>query len=239
MMERQLNSSGDLHLLAGPYTLNALDELDHRRFETHLPGCESCQADIAGFAIAVDHLAELAAEPAPSHLKTRVLAEVDHTRQNSPLGGRSRSVLRHLPKAAVAAVATVAVISGALFVQSNNRADHLKDVASVYQTQDSQTVKLSSERGDLQVAFSALTRTAVLEASALAELDSAEVYQLWIVSDTGAFPETTFSPEDVNGSLVFALNRTPGPGDAFAVTVEPAGGSDAPTTTPFVISEPL
>ena len=38
----------DLHLMAGPYALNSLDEVERQRFERHLASCDTCRDDVSG-----------------------------------------------------------------------------------------------------------------------------------------------------------------------------------------------
>ncbi|MFY9999572.1 MAG: zf-HC2 domain-containing protein, partial [Trebonia sp.] len=40
----------DLHVLAGAYALDALDDAERDRFERHLRGCQACQNVVRGFA---------------------------------------------------------------------------------------------------------------------------------------------------------------------------------------------
>ena len=38
--------TGDLHHLAGAYTLDALDDDERRAFEEHYPTCDICRAEV-------------------------------------------------------------------------------------------------------------------------------------------------------------------------------------------------
>ncbi|MCB0953113.1 MAG: zf-HC2 domain-containing protein, partial [Microthrixaceae bacterium] len=42
--------SEDTHDLVAAYALDALDELERRRFEAHLDGCPSCLEELSGFS---------------------------------------------------------------------------------------------------------------------------------------------------------------------------------------------
>jgi len=46
-------------------------------------------------------------------------------------------------------------------------------------------------------------------------------------------PEPTFTVSQ-SGEGSVSMQATPAPGDVVAVTVEPSGGSQAPTTTPIL-----
>lgn len=238
-INRTHDGRSDVHLLAGAYALDALDDLDLRRFEAHLPDCESCQAEIDSYAVAVDHLGEQAVEPAPASLKASVMAEVDQTRQDSP-GGTSRtlSARRMAPLVAAAAV-VAALIVGGLFVRTDNRADRLEEIASIYQADDATTRSLVSERGVIEVVFSDSIGRAALSSDDLVAPESGDVYQLWIVSENVALPETTFTVDDASRTLVFSFDNSLRDGDVFGVNIEPEGGSIQPTNAPFAISDPV
>jgi hypothetical protein len=62
---------------------------------------------------------------------------------------------------------------------------------------------------------------------------SGQVYQLWMIEDGQALPGPTFTPDDSGEAMV----QVPGEGansQAMAVTMEPEGGSETPTTTPIM-----
>jgi anti-sigma-K factor RskA len=61
------------------------------------------------------------------------------------------------------------------------------------------------------------------------------VYQLWVMRDGEPVPDGTTATAD--GTLEIRTDAYR-PGDALALTVEPAGGSAAPTTEPVVVLAP-
>jgi hypothetical protein len=62
-----------------------------------------------------------------------------------------------------------------------------------------------------------------------------EVYQLWVMQDGVPVPDATAGPTD--GVLEISTDAYRA-GDALALTVEPEGGSAAPTTEPVVVLAP-
>ncbi|MFH9549537.1 anti-sigma factor domain-containing protein [Streptomyces sp. NPDC051445] len=73
----------DLHSLAAPYALDALDPDERRRFEKHLTGCHRCSAEVRALAEDAVRLAWSQAAPPPAAMRTRVLAAVQRTPQES------------------------------------------------------------------------------------------------------------------------------------------------------------
>jgi anti-sigma-K factor RskA len=65
-------------------------------------------------------------------------------------------------------------------------------------------------------------------ASGLPSLEAGRVYQLWTIKGTTATSAGTMLP-DAKGLIVHAAAGPTERPDAFGVTVEPAGGSAAPT----------
>ncbi|MFJ1810611.1 MULTISPECIES: anti-sigma factor domain-containing protein [unclassified Streptomyces] len=73
----------DLHSLAAPYALDALESDERRRFEKHLTGCDRCSAEVRTLAEDAVRLAWSQAAPPPAHMRSRVLAAVQRTPQES------------------------------------------------------------------------------------------------------------------------------------------------------------
>lgn len=82
-----------------------------------------------------------------------------------------------------------------------------------------------------------VNRGCVFFGSSLAPLPPAKAYQLWLVPATGApIPVGVFKP-DARGSATLVGPEYPAhvPAKAFAITIEPEGGSQTPTM-PIVLS---
>ncbi|MFD6323625.1 anti-sigma factor domain-containing protein [Streptomyces sp. NPDC058442] len=72
----------DLHSLAAPYALDALESTERVRFEKHLSSCRRCAAEVRVLAEDAVRLAWSTAAPAPPALRDRVLAAVRTTPQD-------------------------------------------------------------------------------------------------------------------------------------------------------------
>jgi anti-sigma-K factor RskA len=75
----------------------------------------------------------------------------------------------------------------------------------------------------------ASTGQAVVDARSLPALDERETYELWFMAGGTPRRAVTFDPGDDGTAQVLFTAPVPDP-DAFGVTVEPAGGSDTPTS---------
>ena len=74
--------------------------------------------------------------------------------------------------------------------------------------------------------------TVVFTSSGLPVLPPSSVYELWFIGSAGVRPAGLVPPGGARGP-VFASGRYGD--DAVGLTVEPAGGTTAPTTTPIVV----
>ena len=80
-------------------------------------------------------------------------------------------------------------------------------------------------------------RTLIFLASNMPALPPQKTYELWLIPTSGApIPAGVFKP-DVNGSATLINPPLPENAEAkaFAVTVEPEGGSSAPSTRPIMV----
>ncbi|MFF3965475.1 anti-sigma factor domain-containing protein [Streptomyces griseorubiginosus] len=71
----------DLHSLAAPYALDALEPPERARFERHLKGCDSCAAEVRALSEDAVRLAWSTAAPPPAAMRDRVLSAVRTTPQ--------------------------------------------------------------------------------------------------------------------------------------------------------------
>ncbi|MEV6026506.1 anti-sigma factor [Streptomyces sp. NPDC052036] len=90
----------DLHSLAAPYALDALEPAERVRFEKHLAGCERCAAEVRALSEDAVRLAWSTNALAPPGLRGRVLTAVRTIPQDpapAPAYDAIRSRARHLP----------------------------------------------------------------------------------------------------------------------------------------------
>ncbi|GAA0318597.1 anti-sigma factor [Actinoallomurus spadix] len=227
----------DIHTLAGPYALGALtDDAEREAFEDHLAQCAFCAEEIDGLLATSAVLGRAVALPPPPDLRARVLGEIADTPQEQAAHPVRRA--RRLPRPATllaAACLVVALAAGAVAVRTQQRLSQetarAQAIAAVLSAPDARTVTgRMSSGGTLTVTSSAARKSAVIAPSGLPALPSTKTYELWTMSGSGVRPAGTVQP----GSAP-VVTSLPAGHDRIGVTVEPAGGSPRPTTTPLAV----
>ena len=243
-------SRRDLHALAGAYALNALDGAERDRFERHLRGCRACESEVRGFAATAAALAMAAAAEPPPGLKQRVLAAAAVTRQSPPTVAKAAARRRPrtsaprrawLPRLALSAAAAGLVAAAALggvtvwtqhqltTAQAENQA-----IAAVLAAPDAQIASARTSAGGIATVVASHSAGSIVFTSAgLQALPPSKVYELWFLGKT-ARPAGLLPPARA-GRTAPVLAAGLAVGDKVGVTVEPAGGSSSPTTTPIVV----
>src|SRR5262249_26139200 len=91
----------------------------------------------------------------------------------------------------------------------------------------------------MQFFWNLKTGKGMLYTAGLKPANADSVYQLWLIKDGKPVPSRTFNTGADSKSLQWGIDlptATTGV-TAVAITVEPAGGSQQPTTTPFLVGE--
>jgi len=238
----------DLHSLAGPYALDALEAGSERdRFTRHLSRCQSCAAEVKGFREVATAMAFAAAAEAPAELRGRVLAAAARTRQLPPevkthaRPRRSRTQVPWVPWLS-GVVATASIVVAVLFgfAQAHTR-DELNQVKA-----ENQAISLLLSAPEAKLLTHTVTNggvaTVVLAAdrhelavvtTGLPALPAGQVYQLWLIGKPKIVSAGLLPPAK-NGQTPAVLATGVVKGDTLGLTVEPAGGSAQPTTTPIL-----
>lgn len=238
-----MNDVHDIHKLTGAYATDSLDDLERARFEQHLAGCPDCRAEVAELREAAARLAEITAVAAPDSLRSSVLAGISQVRPlppqlphaephpSSPAGGR-----RWLPFLVAAAVALLAGIGAAVtqpWADDENR--RLSAAEQVLKAPDAEKVSVDlGEAGEATVVRSKSQDRAVIVTEDMDPAPEGRVYQLWLQDpEDGSFIPAGLMPEA--GDQAVVLEGSAAEATAVGITVEPAGGSSEPTTTPIAV----
>ncbi len=242
----------ELHLLTGSYALDALPEDDRAEFERHLARCPSCTEEVRGLRETAARLAMATAIVPPPGMREPVLAAALRTRQLLPAGrgapgrpGRSTGPRgRFSPSRAglAAGLLTLAAAVAFLLVMQLSTSGQLRQarsdnqaIAAVLAAPDARVESLPTTLGGTVTAVVSLRhREAVVTTADLPQPSATQVYQLWVLNAAGTARSAGLLTITGSGSASPVLAADVRPGDRLGITVEPAGGTAQPTTTPVV-----
>ncbi|WP_210481482.1 anti-sigma factor domain-containing protein [Naasia sp. SYSU D00948] len=246
MMSRE-----QLHHLSGAYVLNALDEDERRAFEGCLAKWEDMRSEVTELADTAAALGlavpPLAPDPA---VREQLLARVTETPQQPRVRTRDvaprRRALRLAQRAGAgpargtpilwvsAALATVLLVLAVVTSVVPSPRDTGVTLAQLESAGDARRVPVPLAGGEgVELLWSDQLETSALIWESLPPLDEGTVYELWYL-DESARPAGLVD-EGTPGSKV--LEGRLRPGDLVGITVEPAGGSEQPTSAPLVVIE--
>lgn len=235
--------SPDVHTLTGAYALDAVDDVERRRFERHMLDCPDCGHEVDELRATAAVLGQAVAEQPPEPLRQRVLAEIARTRQDPP-GVREPRRTQHWPLRLTAAAAVLSLLAavglgitavhaqhqlGAARSQLSQVELHEAPVASVLAEPDARSVSGTATGGGNATALvSHRLNQAVLVVSGMPNPPSGRVYQVWVMG-----PHLPRSAGFEPGSAPLVVNGLAG-AEQIGITVEPEGGSPEPTTNPIM-----
>jgi len=220
----------EMHVLTGGYALDALAPQETDAFERHLQHCGPCEAEVRGLRETAARLALAKARRPPARLQRRVLAAAYRTRQLPPLPSphpapvRRRwphpaPVRRRVPRP----VRILAAVAGAAALVLG-----MAQLAIAHRPDVSVQTAWTSAGGAVTLIVTRSDQDALLTAARLPAPPDGRVYQVWVIGAAG-----TRSAGFLSGTgLALTGVRA---GERVGVTVEPAGGTSQPTTTPIVL----
>lgn len=227
--------------------VGALSDTERAELDAAIEARPDLRAELDSYRGAAAMMAEAVSEEPSPGLRARVLETIAATPQEPALptpeaapdapdvapvvpitAGRRRrhQWLRWGGIAAAAAAVAVAVVVVSPF-GGDDAGDHIADVL---EAPDRQAIELTGELTGLRLVFSDAAGATVLEGDGIDAPEGDDVYELWRIADAAA-PEPMireFRPED-DGSVALLMEGVNPGDDVFAVTQEPAGGSDEPT----------
>ncbi|HEX4362260.1 MAG TPA: anti-sigma factor [Pseudonocardia sp.] len=249
--------SPDVHTLTGAYALDALDELERRRFEAHLAECPDCTQEVDELRATAAKLGVAAAETPPERLRQRVMAQVATTRQEPPAPDAATAATRRraarrtgwaarLTAAAAGLAAAAAVVLGVVTVRAGAERDAAQTQLAQLEARYAPLAQLASApdaRGDSGTgahggtAFVLASHTrdrAVLLVDGLPAPPAGHTYQAWLIGGGQARSAGLVPSDPGSGAPPLEFTGLAG-ASKVGLTVEPAGGSAQPTTTPVVL----
>lgn len=224
--------------LVAAYVLGAIPPDELGEVAHHIASCGSCLEETKAHSAVIDEFSlTVAPVPLPPGFADEVLAlaqrrEPSGAQTPEPSGAQVLPFRRRVLSGALAAVAAVIIgVLGAGFLDARSDLQKSRQVISA----------LTADRGlDLSGAGGAEGQMvpsgdgALFVAAGLPEAPAGRTYQLWALQ--GAKPRSlgTFGVEE--GQAVVRIEDPVEGADGMAVTVEPEGGSDQPSTDPVMRS---
>jgi anti-sigma-K factor RskA len=232
------------------HALGALEGPEKRALELHLAECTSCRSELLELQADASLLALTATAPTPS---SRVRQELLRATAPEPRVLKVVPQRRSWTLAFAFSAAALALIAAFLWKQNGNLNGALAEANRTFSQQQSQlteaqdlinTLTSRESRRVTLVAAKSVPQPQgkvfylpgkahlVFLASNMAPLPPDRVYELWLIPLNGAPIPAGLFKADAHGSGSI-LNPPLQPGleaKAFAITVEPAGGSAAPTS---------
>jgi anti-sigma-K factor RskA len=234
----------DLADLAYPYAFDAMDDAERADIEATLRGAD---ADVrASFDAVVRDTRETLAVTSsatavtpPPQLRDRILDAIGDAKQES---GSVSSLAEHRARRSsrwrvvAAAAAAVVVVGVGGTVVSTQLGDNRSD-APTSQVLAANDVRTSTAEvtggGTATVKWSRTANAAVVTFDGLASPGPDRVFELWLIEGESAPRSVGLVPPDAANPDAPTLITGLGQAGTFAVSVEPDGGSPAPTTTPI------
>jgi anti-sigma-K factor RskA len=235
----------DLDASTGAYVLHALDADETAAFEEVLAHSETLRTEVVELADTVVEIGLAVPEVAPpAAMRSEVLARIADLPQldESPIApvaeiGERRAAAsrrRRIPRpvAIIVPIAAAAALITAITTTVILPATPSGRVAAVTSASDVQTSTVRVQGGGtLRISWSDALDAAAVTPRDLPRLSGGRVYELWYIAGDSARAAGTF-----DGSGAVALDGRLAHGDRIGMTVEPAGGSTTPTSTPIAIT---
>jgi anti-sigma-K factor RskA len=224
------------------YVLGALPEQERRELEEYLAAHPERQAEIDELGNVASLLALSPPEQEPSpELRRSIMAVVEAqrppARTRSWLAGVKELLsVRNLALGA-AALLVIGLFSWNMLLQGQVQ-DLQGQVASLQDSQQSRMVALAgtgaAQRAEAEVIL-LKDHKAVLMAEDMPRVPENKTYQIWVIEDDVPQPSGLF---EADGDTVAAVVEKPlDEDDVIAITIEPNGGSQQPTTDPMLTAK--
>jgi anti-sigma-K factor RskA len=206
--------------------VGALEASDRDLMERHVATCATCTQAATSYADLASLLpAALELVPPPARLRRRLMAQVYAEASASSALPWWRRLVAAIPASrtftVVGAVAVVAAIAFGIWAVAGR---NTSPAPVAY------TVSGTTATGSLAVGTTGTQ--AVLTVKGLEPLPSSEVYEVWLIPPQGSPRGVAFLSPGVGGGAWTAVVPESLAGyKSIAATVEPAGGSPAPSNT--------
>ena len=249
--------TGGVRELLAAYALDAVDDVERRAVERLVAQDPSAARELATLREVTTMLGVAVSSPPPAAVRAAVLANLattpqaagDPARATAPDLGRAhghRAVrgrgapfrLTRLAVGLAAAAAVAVAVPSVVAWREHDRAVQAEAraqlVGELLAEPGAQVLRSAVTGGGEAVAILG-AEDAVLLAAGLAGVPEGRTYQLWAMREGVPVPSGLL---EVTDGRVEALAEDYRAGDGLALSVEPAGGSDQPTTEPVLVLLP-
>lgn len=235
----------DYKELIPAHALSALDAADARALNEHLAQCAECRRDLAEWEATAASLALGAKpmEPSPQ-VRERILAQIGSEKSGSnviPFSRPPRTLWNSLGLIAAVVLFAALIVSVVVLWQQNRTLRRDNEFVELLTAPGSHVAELSGTN-EASTASAKLvydqTGRAFLITNGLPRAPSGKEYQLWYIVGNKPLPGKTFAPDNNGqGSLKDQVPEAARKSAVFAITLEPAGGVQAPTGAIYLRGE--
>jgi anti-sigma-K factor RskA len=233
------------------YAMGALDVAACPELEAHLGTCGECRRELDALRADLALVAMSATGPQPpQRSRQRLMNALAAVQPEEQTGKNMPAPKQAWPRwstlTPMAAALVLAILCGALVVQnqrlkqdlaiSQDEGRYAKEFWDILHDPTAQHMTLVSAQAHRQPQIKAIYQKkkgqVVLIANNLDPIPQKKVYELWLLPANGGAPMPcgTFPIDGKgNGMMIHTTNYGDVDAKAFAVTVEPEGGSDTPT----------
>ncbi|MFF3488462.1 anti-sigma factor domain-containing protein [Streptomyces sp. NPDC002701] len=241
----------DLHTLTGAYALQALSTEEATAFERHLASCEACTQEVRELSETAARLGMAVSLTPRPELKEHVMRRISAVRQEAPRlllstpSPRTRLRTHRVSRWALAACLAAAAALGGTTVWQHERAQDASaraerteqradSLATVLAAPDAKTRTMHFADGATgTVIVSRSLDQAAFVTAGLAPPPAGKVYELWF-NDDGTMRAAGLVNVDRAATAVLMRGNVGG-ASGMGLTLEPAGGSTKPTSSPLVL----
>ncbi|WP_457255053.1 anti-sigma factor [Pedococcus sp. P5_B7] len=255
--------SADIHGLVGAYAVDAIDEQERSDFELHLAECPECQAEVASLQQAATQLSLMTETVPPASMRSAVLAGIKTVRPlppleaqstgpvaSGPVGGPSSTadaptptdttVVQLRPRRrvtawlATAAAAAILLVGGIAWSPWDNGTGGTV-TEQVLAASDAQRYEKVIGGAKATIVRSASLGKAVIIADHMPAAPDGKDFQLWLDQPNRGMVSAGLMPHGTADTVTILLDGDAATATGAGITVEPAGGSRAPTTAPVAL----
>ena len=245
------NTCDELRNLLPAYVIGATTPEEAERVQKLLPECPEVAKELESYAhITVGLMQQVEPAIPPPNLRNRILEQIEQ--ESQPTSRPSTSSPRYNWWQVAAAVLVIAMLLSNIF-WINQLSTSQADIQTL-QNINTQIIELIANPQLQQIALQATqeqdetvlanllwdseSNSVTLVTDQLPTLDSTQTYQIWLIAEGDPISGGLFRTDTQNQALLsIELDTQLTQYSAIAISVEPASGSELPTSDPIALAE--